>query len=436
MHDAATIYRQDPQHQAARPDAGTTGATDRDPPLTDVLQTSTCPACGHHVAVSFYDGGARPLATLAWPRSADEARSMPRYALSFVRCVDCGHVYNRDFDYAVVPYSDKPNLMFNRGATWTTHLNRVRELILDCLSERPTVVEIGSGDGSFLKSLARTRPTGRYIGFDPNAVEGASEGLIELRRSLFDPISHLAECRPELIVSRHVFEHLMNPLGFVQELSFAAGWLGIETRLFIEVPCIDKAVQAGRTVDFFYEHNSNFTSTSLRRMLERCASGVERVERAYNDEVTYGIARFAQRPEQIALAREALAFRARADQSHVAVRGALEALAQAGKTIAIWGGTGKAAAFIGQYGLDADRFGIVVDSDPDKAGTFVPGTGQEIRFRDYLLEHPVEIIVIATQWRAADIVLEIERSKIPFQKILIEHEGRLIDYFRDRHPYR
>lgn len=34
------------------------------------------------------------------------------------------------------------------------------------------------------------------------------------------------------------------------------------------------------------------------------------------------------------------------------------------------------------YGMDAKRFPLVVDSDLNQAGTFVPGMGQPIRFRD------------------------------------------------------
>ena len=60
-----------------------------------------------------------------------------------------------------------------------------------------------------------------------------------------------------------------------------------------------------------------------------------------------------------------------------------------GLRIAIWGGTGESAAFLETHGLDAHRFPIVVDSDPGSAGTSVPGTGQMIRFRDWLLDHPV-----------------------------------------------
>jgi hypothetical protein len=114
----------------------------------------------------------------------------------------------------------------------------------------------------------------------------------------------------------------------------------------------------------------------------------------------------------------------------------MDDLASRGKTIAIWGGTGKAAAFIHQFGADAQRFPVVVDSDPDKAGTYVPGAGQRILHRDHLKNHPVDIIIIPTQWRAKDIVAEMGREKITADKILIEHDGRLNDFLADPHPYR
>src|SRR5215212_10091069 len=110
------------------------------------MRAVTCPACGYHVAVPFYDGGAQPLATLAWPASIAEARSMSPLPLAF--------------DSRAVPYSDKPNLMFNSGLRWTGHLRSMRQAMLERLTDTPSVVEIGHGDASFLAALSRTRPHG------------------------------------------------------------------------------------------------------------------------------------------------------------------------------------------------------------------------------------------------------------------------------------
>ncbi|MBI3865897.1 MAG: methyltransferase domain-containing protein [Planctomycetia bacterium] len=406
------------------------------PALHELLCTATCPACGHHVAVQFYDGGTQPLATVAWPKTALEACAMIRLPLRFVRCVDCGHVYNSQFNYGEVPYSEKPNLMFNRGAGWGDHLKSIRDLILRHTGDHPVVVEVGCGEGHLLRALAEARPAGRYIGFDPSNAINTGNGLIAGRREYFEPARHLAELRPDLIISRHVLEHLMNPLGFVQAISFAASWENIATRLLIEVPCIDNVIRIGRTVDFFYEHNSNFTTTSLERLLARCASEVELVARSYNDEVVFGLAHFRRRDDQVQFAAEAVAFRDRASNHRRTICEAIDALSQSGSRVAIWGGTGKAAAFINQFGLDAERFPLVVDSDTDKAGTHVPGTGQKIEYRDVLVTSPADVILVATQWRAGDIVAEIERCGIPCRSILLEHEGRLVDYFTGDHPYR
>ena len=86
--------------------------------------------------------------------------------------------------------------------------------------------------------------------------------------------------------------------------------------------------------------------------------------------------------------------------------------------------------------MDVTRFPLVVDSDPEKVGTYVPGVGQVISSPEELRKRPVEVIIIPMQWRAQDILDEIERDRIPFDQILIEYQGRLIDYLREKNPYR
>ncbi len=44
-------------------------------------------------------------------------------------------------------------------------------------------------------------------------------------------------------------------------------------------------------------------------------------------------------------------------------------------------------------------------------------------------------VIIPPQWRALDIILEMERAAISFKQVLIEHQGALIDYFAEAHPY-
>jgi len=401
--------------------------------IDDVCQ-AVCPACGFQIAARFFNGGEQPLATLAWPASAEAARAMARLPVNFVRCVECGHVYNPAFDYAQVPYSDKPNLMFNRGALWSDFLKSTIGQMLAEVPAHPVIVEIGHGDGSLLAAMAAARRGGRFIGFDPHGATH-SEGNLELRAALFEPEQHLSELAPDLVISRHVLEHLNSPLAFLQRIAFAAARIGREQLAYFEVPCVDRALETGRTVDFYYEHNSQFSTQSFRKMLSRCGATINRVGHGYGGEVIYGYVTLGGQQRRLKIADEAREFLSAANAGLGRIFSQLEQLAISGARVVVWGGTGKSAAFINRYGLDRLRFPIVVDSDAAKVGTFVPGTGQEILSRDWLKDHPGAVIIIPPQWRALDIVLEMERAGISFKQVLIEHQGALIDYFSDSHPY-
>jgi hypothetical protein len=187
--------------------------------------------------------------------------------------------------------------------------------------------------------------------------------------------------------------------------------------------------------DFFYEHVSHFTTDSFRTLMAR-AGDVFELAHGYDGEVVYALVRLGVPAAAQARAAEAQAFRRRSDESRREIGRQLDALAAGGEPTAIWGGTGKGAAFMHQLGVDAARFPLVVDSDPGRVGAHVPGAGQEIPFRDVLKTRPVKVLIIPTQRRAADIVKEMRAAGIAAERILIVHEGRLIDFERDPHPYR
>ena len=124
----------------------------------------------------------------------------------------------------------------------------------------------------------------------------------------------------------------------------------------------------------------------------------------------------------------ALSFNLQAASTLESIASELRAWHNTGLRIAIWGGAGESAAFLQTHGLDANRFPLVVDSDPASAGTSVPGTGQTIRSPNWLLENPVDIILIPCHWLATEIVRQIDAAHIAYEGILIPREGRLVDF--------
>jgi hypothetical protein len=393
---------------------------------------ATCAACGSHVVVPFFDGGNQPLATLAWPNSVEEALAIRRLPLDYVRCVGCSHVFNAAFDYKNVPYAAKPTLMFNRGAIWAEFIRGIIERLSATLPKDALVIELGHGDGAFLSALAQSRTDIRCLGFDPHGAEERGS-RVELRRALVQPEA-VPALGADLFVARHVLEHLASPLGLLQRVAFAAATAGRSQRIYVEVPCIDRAIQSGRTTDFFYEHCSQFTTRSFLTMLERAPGVIEEHGHGYDKEVIFAVANIGALA-QAAVALEAGAFHESSLSARDTIRAQLATLHQSGKKVAVWGGTGKSGAFLTRYGMDRERFPTVVDSDATKTGTFVSGTGQEIRDPLYLSQHPVDVILVPPQWRARDILLEMRTKNIRCGSVLIEHEGKLIDFERDAHPY-
>ncbi len=393
-----------------------------------------CPVCHYNLAAPFFDGGKQTLATLGWPTSTEAAQAMPKHPQDFVQCPKCSHVWNRSFTYDAIPYQNNPNRMFNKGGIWKGHLATTRDLVLKHLPDAPSVVDIGCGEGHFVRGLAEAREgVGRFVGFDPNATPETGRG-VEFHAAYFEPLLHMADFAPDAVAIRHVLEHLTHPGALLEQLAWGATTLGKACWLFAEVPCIDRVFETGRLADFFYEHTSHFTTESFRTLMER-AGEVVKLAHGYDGEVVYALVRLGVPAAIQQRAQAATEFSQAANASRVHIRQQLDALAASGQRVAIWGGTGKAAAFIHQFGVDAKRFPLVVDSDPDKAGTFVPGTGQEIVFRDVLKTAPAEVVIIPTQWRAKDIAAEMAREGITAAQVLIEHGGKLVDFHHDAHPY-
>ena len=401
---------------------------------TQLIET-LCPICAHTLAVPFFEGGLQPLATLGWPRSAAEAQSMPRHPHDFVQCPACTHVWNRSFRYDAISYKNNPNRMFNRGGIWQGHLAKTRDELLKRLPDEPAVIDIGCGEGHFVRGLAEVRNgRGRFVGFDPNSSPESGHG-VEFHARLFEPLRDMRTFTPDALVIRHVLEHLTEPAALVDQMAWGARSLDKPCLLFAEMPCIDRVFETRRLADFFYEHAAHFTTQSFRTLMSRVGEIVE-LAHGYDGEVVYGIVKLGVPQRMQACAASTAEFAERSLQSRKTIQSQLEALAGSGKRLAIWGGTGKGAAFIHQFGADAKRFPLVVDSDPDKVGTFVPGAGQEIKFRDVLKAGGIDVVIIPTQWRAKDIAAEMRREDIRAESILIEHGGKLVDFDRGEHPYR
>ena len=396
---------------------------------------SGCPICGNPSVNNFFNAGSQSLATQVWAESSRKAKETKRYKQDYVQCLNCNHVWNHLFNWEDIPYTNKPNKMFNNGKSWKLYLKQITESLIKFLPSSPTIVEIGCGNGSFIDGMANVyKNNGHFLGFDPSSEASDETNSFEFHQRLFDPTKDVIKYKPDLIIMRHIIEHLDSPNAFLQSLSWASYLNQLSTYLFCEVPCIDRVFDTYRVADFYYEHPSHFTSKSFSTLLDKSGEVLE-IKKFYGEEVITGLVKLKPKSTQINNYKSSKNTSIDLYNNLKNIKLELKELIHRKMKIAIWGGTGKCAAFMHHYDIKMDDFPIVVDSDHRKVGTFVPGVGQKILHSTFLVNNPVEILIIPTQWRARDIINECKSLKLHFQSILIEHKGHLIEFNSFNHPY-
>lgn len=388
-----------------------------------------CIACGYSVSYPFFHPEDQPLAALYLPPSAVEARNIARYPLDFHACARCGHVYNIAFDYARVPYANNSNLMYNTGSGWQEYMDGLADHVTAAYKHAVTWLEIGCGDGHFLERIQKRLPHARVIGYEPGveAKNAAARG-VDAREDYFIAERDLPRDKPDILLCRHVIEHLPRPQDFVADIAYWCNRHQIFPVLIAEVPCIDKAIASGRINDYLYEHVSNFTARSFRAMFEAAGFEVLEMTLGYGDEVMRATVRPRRNPDFAEILRHVEKGRDALHGQIAAVRKALLELKSAGQHVVFWGGTGKSAAFLNNFNLNAEEFPHVVDSDMQKVGRFVPSMAQEIQAPESITAETKNAIIITTQWRARDIYAEIQRRGLPHAGVYVVLNQRLMPY--------
>ena len=167
----------------------------------------------------FFDGGAKPLATLGWPSTYQAAINMKKYSLDYIQCLRCSHIWNCRFDYKVIPYTDNPNRMFNDGGLWQEYIKKMLDRLSAMLPPDPTVIDVGCGEGRHIFGILNEFEDIHCYGLDQDvpSLDKCKEGLeffkeldsnetIFLQGSIYE--LPFEENFFDLIICSEVLEHL------------------------------------------------------------------------------------------------------------------------------------------------------------------------------------------------------------------------------------
>src|SRR5438067_2170107 len=360
---------------------------------------SRCPICESETLSDFLFRGKVPIHQNMLMQDQQSALNVPRGDLTLCVCQSCGFIFNRSFAPPSSMYGEEYENTQACSPSFAQYMNRlVEHIIVDREVRNSHVVEVGCGNGLFLRKLvAYDGSQNKGFGFDPS-YRGELidlDGRLSFANRYYD--EQCADVPADVVVCRHVIEHVARPVDLL--LTIRRALVRAERpRLFFETPCVEWILKNRVMWDFFYEHCSYFTAASLTTAFEMAGFQVDDVRTVFGDQYLWLEASLTNIRPSVSKNGEdivglAADFAKSEAESMGRCREKIRRLSAGGK-VALWGAGAKGATFANM--IDPERCWIdcIVDLNPAKQGHFLPGSGHPIVNYSDLCARGVETAIV------------------------------------------
>jgi len=338
--------------------------------VTAAARGPMCRLCGHETVVAFDrddDLGGVTSDCRPWPAVATTvvcpSCGCAQKALDDEWRDQCRRIYDSYRVYRQGTGGEQA--VFGAGGLGVGRSLALLTKVLNIVSPAETgrLVDLGCGDGAFLRHVARLCPNWRLTGVDlGDHYRAAIEAIPGVDRFHTGSLVDLPAGTFDLVTALHVVEHIEEPVEF---LTGILGRLAEGGRLIVEVPDIE----ANPFDSLIVDHANHFSLDSLTRLLRRAGFVIDVRRRDWIPRELSLVAS-AARPDATAVEDEDAPARvARTIKSHRVWLRRLrdEARAASADGVGLFGTSIAASWLAGNLGMERIRF--FVDEDASRVGT-------------------------------------------------------------------
>jgi SAM-dependent methyltransferase len=326
-------------------------------------------------------------------------------------CLGCGHAQTLH-DINERQYYDDYQYSPSLSPFTQNFMSRLAETIWKKYDLRPgdTVVEVGSSDGgqlSYFKKLGA-----KVLGFELSTplAEKARQRDIPVVQHEFGPGAASlvpAELLPvQVIVTTYTFDHMPDPLGFLES---AAKVLDPERGLLvIEVHDLETIIERREFCLFAHEHPGYYSPATMQMVMRRAGfdlidvNFIPEAERRGNSLLVVGALRGSRWSaaavpsisiETSEIEKTCVEFGKSVSTSLEGLRTLVQQKRDAGLRLAGYGAGGRGVMTLAAMGR-RDQFEYVCDKNESFHERYTPGSHLPIRPPEYLLDNPVDEVIV------------------------------------------
>jgi hypothetical protein len=379
-----------------------------------------CRGCGASNLLPFIDLGFSPISNELIPFENSNLLES-NYPLAVFACDLCGFVQIPEIASREVLFPENYVYYSSFSSSWLQHSREYatkmcRELNL---TSSNLTVEVASNDGYLLQYFVERGV--QVLGIEPSkkVAEVAQAKGIETKIAFFgaDLARDLKNqgIRPSLMVANNVLAHVPDINDFVAGFSILLSDEGIAT---FEFPHLSKLIENNQFDTIYHEHYSYLSLEALDAVFEKHGLHIYDVEllsthggslRVYVSRIDlktkraaelYKVAELEKKwsPRSLEVVKE---FRARSFSVKLNLLDELIRLKRQGKKVVGYGAAAKGNTLLNYCGIRSDLIEYVVDRNPAKQSTLLPGSHIPVLDPSELTKAEPDVVLILP-WNLAE----------------------------------